>query len=119
MKKILLISFISTLLFSKNIGTIQTITGKVEVKRNKKIITAIAGCKLEENDILMTKAKSSMTLLLNDGELLTLGSKTLLSIRKYLATSIEKRDMLDVNESENHSISFDARLINTSVEVKP
>ena len=133
MKKILLISFISTSLFTQNIGTIQTIIGKVEVKRNKKIITVIAGCKLEENDILMTKTKSSMTVLLNDGKLLVLGSKTLLSISKYLSTSIEKRDKPDVNESQEQSIEFDTLFLknyfettliavesnNASVEVEP
>lgn len=133
MKKILLISFISTSLFTQNIGTIQTIIGKVEVKRNKKIMTVIAGCKLEENDILMTKTKSSMTVLLNDGKLLVLGSKTLLSISKYLSTSIEKRDKPDVNESQEQSIEFDTLFLknyfettliavesnNASVEVEP
>lgn len=133
MKKILLISFISTSLFTQNIGTIQTIIGKVEVKRNKKIMTVIAGCTLEENDILMTKTKSSMTVLLNDGKLLVLGSKTLLSISKYLSTSIEKRDKPDVNESQEQSIEFDTLFLknyfettliavesnNASVEVEP
>jgi len=93
MKKILLISLFSLSLFAKHIGTVQTITGDAEIKRNKKIMTVNAGCKLEKNDILMTKEKSSILIRFNDGHELLLGSKSLLSINKYLTIFIKRKSM--------------------------
>jgi hypothetical protein len=109
MKNILLLSFFSTLILAKSTGTVQTIIGLVEVKRNKKIITVTAGFKLEENDILMTKNKSRMMVLLNDGKLLILGSKTLLSISKYLS---------DVNDSKEKIIDFYTLFLTNQMEAK-
>jgi hypothetical protein len=106
MKKILLISLFSLSLFAKHIGTVQTTTGDAEVKRNKKIITVKAGCKLEKDDILMTKEKSSILVRFNNGQELLLGSKTLLSIDKYISRSIKRKSNGDSTRSKEKLIIF-------------
>jgi len=97
MKKLLLILLLSSSLFANVIGMIKTVKGDAQVKRNKKIIHVKAGYQLKKGDILITKKKSSMGVLFSDGTSLTLGSKSVISITKYLFKPTQKKYNIDIN----------------------
>ncbi len=70
--------------FASEIAIVKNITGKTDVKRADKIIPLQKGFKLKEGDIIITKAKSSIGIMFKDGTRISLGSKTIFSINKYL-----------------------------------
>jgi len=97
MKKLLSTLLLSSSLFANTIGLIKTVKGDAQVKRNKKIIKVKAGYQLQKGDILITKKKSSMGVLFSDGTSLALGSKSVISINKYLFKPTQKKYNIDIN----------------------
>jgi hypothetical protein len=84
MKKIILILLISVGLLFGNIGKITGIKGEAFVKRNSQELTATVGFILEKNDEIVTKDKSKVLLLFNDGTSITVGKLSVLRVNEYI-----------------------------------
>ena len=78
----ILLPLISSLMFG-SVGIVKKTTGKVNVKRNKKLIPLKIGSSLENGDIIMTKEKSSIGITFDDGSRLSLGAKAIFVINKF------------------------------------
>ena len=72
----------SNFLFS-DVALVKKMTGTVEVKRNKKIITIKIGSSLKNGDIIISKANSSVGIVFDDGSRLSLGEKAILVIKEF------------------------------------
>ncbi len=78
----ILLVVVSNVLFA-SVGVVKIITGKVELKRAKKVIALTKGTTLNNGDIIITKAKSSIGITFNDGSRLSLGEKATFVIKKF------------------------------------
>jgi len=94
-KTILLILIMSNLIFG-SVATVKKTTGKVEVKRKKKIMLIKVGSSLENGDIIMTKSKSSVGITFDDGTLLSLGAKAIFVINKFVVKPSKKKYNVDL-----------------------
>ena len=85
MKKILilLILFISINYASNSIAIVKSTVGKVEIKRQNRIIPIKIGAFLEKGDIIMTKSQSSIGITFNDGSRLSLGENSVFNINRF------------------------------------
>ena len=93
---ILLVLLISNTLFA-GVAMVKTIKGKVEVKRNKRIISLKVGTTLENGDIIMSKENSSIGITFDDGSLLSLGEKAIFVIKKFKVDPSKKEYDVDLD----------------------
>ena len=104
MKRVLLlIGLISNILFA-NVAIVKTLSGKVEVKRAKKIISLKVGSMLENGDIIMSKSKSSIGISFSDGSLLSLGEKAIFIIKKFKVKPEKKEYDVDLDLKKGKAI---------------
>jgi len=96
MKKVVLVWIIISNLLFANIGIVKTIRGRVEVKRAKKVFSLKKGSILENGDMILTKAKSSIGIIFDDGSRLSLGSKAIFLINKFIVKPSKKRYEVDL-----------------------
>jgi len=85
----------SSLLFS-NVGIVKNTTGEVDIKRGKKVLPVKAGFTLENGDIVMTKAKSSIGITFDDGTVLSLDEKAIFVINKFKVKPEKKEFDVDL-----------------------
>lgn len=83
MRAILLVLIIGDSLLAVSVGMIKKMSGTVEVKRAKKILLAKEGELLENGDIVLTKSKSSVGIVFDDGTRVSLGEKAIFLIKKF------------------------------------
>ena len=96
MKKLVtLVLVLSNFLFG-SVGFVKTTTGTVEVKRAAEIVTLKVGSTLENGDIIMTKSKSSIGLIFDDGSRLSLGEKAIFVINIFKVEPEKKEFDVDV-----------------------
>jgi hypothetical protein len=96
MKKIVLIGLgISNFLFA-NVGIVKNTTGQVDIKRDKEILSIKAGFTLKNGDIIMTKSKSSIGIIFDDGTLLSLDEKAIFVINKFKVNPEKKEFNVDL-----------------------
>ncbi len=93
---ILLVLLISNTLFA-GVATVKTIKGKVEVKRNKNVISLKIGSALKNGDIIMSKENSSIGITFDDGSLLSLGEKAIFVIKKFKVDPSQKEYDVDLD----------------------
>jgi hypothetical protein len=79
-----------------NVGIIKKVTGKVEIKRQGKVISARKGSRLQNADIIMTKSKSSVGIIFDDGSRLSLGEKAIFIINKFVVKPSKKKYKVDL-----------------------
>ncbi|HHB94694.1 MAG TPA: hypothetical protein ENK88_06085 [Campylobacterales bacterium] len=84
LKIIILFILLSYTIFAQNVGIIKSISGIVNIKRDNKIITIQKGDKLNNKDIIITKANSSIGIIFDDGSRLSLGAKSIFKINKFI-----------------------------------
>jgi len=93
-KIIILFLIYSTTTFAQSVAIAKSITGTVKVKRDNKIINIKKGNRLDNGDIVITKEKSSIGIIFDDGSRLSLGAKTLFVINKFIVKpSLNKFDV--------------------------
>jgi len=80
-----------------DVGIVKTLTGTVEVKRAKKTILLKKGSTLKNGDMILTKAKSSVGIIFDDGSRLSLGSKAIFVIKKFIVKPDEKKYDVDLD----------------------
>ena len=81
-KVVLLTLSMSSFLFS-DVALVKKMSGKVEVKRNNKIIKIKIGSSLKNGDIIISKANSSIGITFDDGSRLSLGEKAIFVIKEF------------------------------------
>ena len=79
-----------------NVGMVKKLTGKAEVKRAKKILALKEGSILQNGDIIYTKSKSYIGIMFNDGTRVSLGSKAIFVINKFIVKPNEKKYDVDL-----------------------
>ena len=105
-KAILLMLIMSNLILG-SVAIVKKTTGKVEVKRKKRIISIKVGTSLENGDIIMTKSKSSIGITFDDGSRLSLGAKAIFVINKFVVKPSKKRYNVDL-ELKKGKAMFDS-----------
>ncbi len=71
---VMLVLIFSNFLFA-SVGFVKTLTGKVELKKGKKIVMLKVGSSLENGDVIITKKESSIGMVFDDGTTISLGEK--------------------------------------------
>jgi hypothetical protein len=94
-KLIIGLIFMGNLLFA-NVGIVKDITGTVEMKRQGKIIRIKRGTTLRNSDIIITKSKSSVGIIFDDGSRLSLGEKAIFIINKFIVKPSKKKYKVDL-----------------------
>jgi len=79
-----------------SVGTVKTVKGDVEIKRDRKIIVAKVGTKLNVGDIVRSKAKSLVAITFSDGSGVSLGEKTIFVINKFTVKPKKKEYDVDL-----------------------
>jgi len=87
--------FMGNLLFA-GVGIVKKVTGTVEIKRQGKVLTAKKGIALKNSDIIITKAKSSIGIIFDDGSRLSLDEKAIFSINKFVFKPSRKKYKVDL-----------------------
>jgi hypothetical protein len=100
---LLIVLMCSNMLFA-NVAIVKTMSGKVEVKRAKKIISLKVGSMLENGDIIRSKSKSSIGISFNDGSLLSLGEKAIFIIKKFKVKPEKKEYDVDLDLKKGKAI---------------
>jgi hypothetical protein len=95
-KKIVLVGLIMSSLLFSNVGIVKNTTGEVDIKRGKKVLPVKAGFTLENGDIVMTKAKSSIGITFDDGTVLSLDEKAIFVINKFKVKPEKKEFDVDL-----------------------
>jgi hypothetical protein len=102
-KIVLLLVMVSSLLFS-SVGIVKKITGKVEVKRAKKLMLLKKGSRLKNGDIILTKSKSSIGIIFDDGSRLSLGEKAIFVINKFVVKPSKKKYNVDLHLKKGKAV---------------
>jgi len=97
MKRVVLAMVVMGSLLFADVGMVKTLTGTVEVKRDKKTITLKKGSTLKNGDIILTKAKSSVGIVFDDGSRLSLGAKAIFVINKFVVKPSKKKYDVDLD----------------------
>ena len=100
---IIFILIMSDLLFS-SVAMVKTITGTVEVKREKKILSLEVGTTLEKGDIIMSKAKSSIGIIFDDGTRISLGEKAIFVIKEFKVNPNKKEYNVDLKLKKGKAV---------------
>jgi len=88
-KNVILLLILSSLTFA-NVALVKKISGMVEVKRKGKVISIKKGSSLRNGDIILTKSKSSIGIIFDDGSLVSLGEKAIFVINNYVVKPSKK-----------------------------
>lgn len=102
-KLFILISLISSTLYA-HVGMVKTLTGKAEVKRAKKTLALKEGSLLENGDIVFTKAESSIGITFDDGTRVSLGSKAIFVINKFIVKPEKKKYDVDLELKKGKAV---------------
>jgi len=104
MKKfIILVLFMSSSLFA-SVAIVKTMSGDVEVKREKKSISLKVGSTLNNGDIIMSKAKSSIGITFDDGTRISLGEKAIFVIKKFKVEPSKKEYDVDLDLKKGKAV---------------
>jgi hypothetical protein len=97
MKRVVLAMVLMGNVLLADVGMVKTLTGTVEVKRAKKTIALKKGSTLKNGDIILTKDKSSVGIVFDDGSRLSLGAKAIFVINKFVVKPSKKKYDVDLN----------------------
>ncbi len=106
MKKIfiLYILFISIASGKNPIAIVKSTAGKVEIKRQNRIIKVNIGAILEKGDIIMTKGQSSIGIIFDDGSRLSLGENSIFNINRFTFKPSQNRYNIDLELSKGKAL---------------
>lgn len=93
-KAFVLVFIITNVLLAQSVGMVKTVSGTVKIKRVKKTTLAKVGTQLENGDIILTKAKSSVGITFDDGSRVSLGENAIFLINKFkVKPSVKEYDV--------------------------
>jgi len=104
MRVILLVLIIGNSLLAVSVGMIKKTSGTVEIKRAKKILLAKEGDLLENGDIVLTKSKSSVGIVFDDGTRVSLGEKAIFLIKKFKVEPDKKEYDVDLELKKGKAV---------------
>jgi len=102
-KIMLVLILVSNLLFA-SVGIVKKITGTVKVKRAKKVMLLKKGSRLQNGDMILTKSKSSIGIIFDDGTRLSLGSKAIFVIHKFIVKPSKKKYDVDLELKKGKAV---------------
>ncbi len=82
--------------FADHIGMVKNFYGDVKVKRSNKLLPVNKGFRLQDNDLIITDSKSGVGLIFKDGSTLSLGERSIFSIKRYLFSPKDKKFDIDL-----------------------
>lgn len=82
-------------LFASDIANIKSLKGNAIIKRDNTEIVANLNKNLKQNDLIITKDKSSLGIVFYDGTIITLGENSIFSINQYLFNPTKKKFSFD------------------------
>ena len=112
---IISILFINNLLFA-SVAMVKTITGTVEVKRDKETIALKVGTTLKKGDIIMSKSESSIGITFDDGTRVSLGEKAIFVIKEFKVNPNKKEYNVDLNLKKGKAIFTSGKIGKLSPE---
>jgi hypothetical protein len=92
----LLIFSLSSALGDGNVGMVKSITGKVKIKRQNRMILAKRGTTLKNGDVIITQDKSSVGIIFDDGSRLSLGAKSIFNLNRFIFNPSKNRYDVDL-----------------------
>ncbi|WP_373000326.1 FecR domain-containing protein [Sulfurimonas sp.] len=107
MKYILSILLLLTSLNASEIAFAKSVKGDVTVKSGDKTSNIKSGSTLDSGMILITKEKSSITIIFKDGSNLVLGPNSMIKLEKFLFKPIEKEYEFELF-LEKGSVAFES-----------
>ncbi|CAA6812586.1 MAG: Unknown protein [uncultured Sulfurovum sp.] len=102
--KIALIGLLLSNLGFASVGIIKNMTGKVELKRAKQVMVLAKGSRLENGDIVLTKSKSSIGIVFDDGTRISLGEKAIFLINKFKVDPSKKEYDVDLKLEKGKAV---------------
>ena len=93
----IILLLLSYAVIAKEVAQVKSVKGKVVVKRDNKIVTLKRGSKLYELDLIITKKRSSVGIMFSDGTRISLGAKTLFSIKHFIVNPVKKEYDVDLS----------------------
>ena len=104
MGKMMLVLILLSNLLLASVGIVKKITGTVEVKRGKSVMLLKKGSRLENGDMIITKAKSSIGIIFDDGTRLSLGAKAIFVIKKFIVKPSKKKYDVDLELKKGKAV---------------
>lgn len=86
------------------VGMVKNVTGTVEIKRGKEVIIAKQGMALKNKDIILTKAKSAIGIVFDDGTRISLGEKSIFVINKFQVQPSKKSYDVDLKLEKGKAV---------------
>ena len=116
MKKTILLLLIISSWALGNVATVKKITGEVDVKRNKEVISIQVGSGLENGDIIRSKSDSSIGITFDDGSRLSLGEKAIFVIKEFTVNPNKKEYNVDLNLKKGKAVFSSGKIGTLSPE---
>ncbi len=106
MKKtvILLILFVSVIYGKNPIAIVKSTVGRVEIKRQNRVMQIKIGAILEKGDIIMTKGQSNIGIIFDDGSRLSLGENSVFNINRFTFKPNQNRYNIDLKLSKGKAL---------------
>ena len=104
MGKIMLVLMLVSNLLLASVGIVKKITGTVEVKRAKQVMLLKKGSRLQNGDMILTKSKSSIAIIFDDGTRLSLGAKAIFVINKFIVKPSKKKYDVDLELKKGKAV---------------
>ena len=104
MRRLFMLMLLMSVVLLADVGIVKTLEGTVEVKRGKKVIVLKKGSRLKNGDIILTKAKSSIGIIFDDGTRLSLGSKAIFVINKFIVKPEKKEYDVDLELKKGKAV---------------
>jgi hypothetical protein len=89
---------------SANVAMVKVLKGEVNVKRNKTIVALKVGSTLSNGDIIMSKAKSSIGIMFDDGTRVSLGEKAIFVINHFKVKPTKKEYDVDLTLKKGKAV---------------
>ena len=99
----MLMMLMSSLLLA-DVGIVKKLKGTVEVTRAKKVILLKKGSRLQNGDMIVTKSKSSIGIIFDDGTRVSLGAKAIFVINKFIVNPSKKKYDVDLNLKKGKAV---------------
>ena len=104
MKKLLILMVLVQSIVLADVAMVKVLTGEVEVKRDKSVIALEVGSSLQNGDIIMSKAKSSIGITFDDGTRVSLGEKAIFVINNFKVEPTKKEYDVDLNLKKGKAV---------------
>jgi len=104
MKKLLILMILLQSVLLADVAIVKVLTGDVDVKRDKSVIALEVGSSLQNGDIIMSKAKSSIGITFDDGTRVSLGEKAIFVINNFKVEPTKKEYDVDLNLKKGKAV---------------